>query len=959
MFDYIKEQVGLFVKSRVFVLMIVTVLLFAVLVQKLYSLQIVEGQQFAEEAIMQIRKERELTATRGNILDRNGNVLAYNELAYSVTIEDNGSYEDTAEKNEQLNATIYQLITMIEQNGDSIDDSDFGIILDDQGEFQFTTDAGTTSRYRFLADIYGLKSTSDLEDEQKNATADEVMDYFCNGPKDEKNNSMFGIDQKLYDKDAQLGITIVRYNLWLNRFSKYVSVKVATDINDDTRALIMENMADLQGVSVEEDSVRRYNYSEYMASIIGYTGLISQEEYDDYESAGEEDYSLTDVVGKAGLEKEMDTYLQGTKGSEVIYVDNVGKVLDTEDRVDPVAGNDVYLSIDADLQKAAYHVVEQKIAGILLDKIIPGNYNHTGKSKDIKIPINDVWFAFFDNEVLDIAHFAEDDAGETETKVQQQFESKKESVTETLREELTSDNPASYKDSSEEYQVYYSYIVNTYLLRTTGILMSDKIDEEDEMYVRWKKDEDISLQEFLTYAISMNWVDSSKLDIDSKYSSASEVYNALTDYLVENLTDEVKFNKKMYKYMIESGTVSGTDVCLLLFEQGVLEENETDISKLKNGYSAYSFIKNKIKNLEITPSQLALEPCTGSAVVTDVNSGEVLACVSYPGYDNNQLANTMDTDYYNYLYDNASQPFYNHATQETTAPGSTFKMVSAIAGLEEGVIGTETTVTDKGIYEVGNTGTTHRCHIYVSSRGSHGTINVTEALKLSCNYFFYDVGFQLSTTNGSNYVPDRGIEKLAKYANLVGLGEYTGIEITESAGQVSDETPVPSAIGQGTNAYTTAQLARYVATVANNGVRYDLTLLQRAEDTEGNVVETFTNDVSDEATSVSSTSWQAAQKGMKMVVDNTQIFQEMNVTMAGKTGTAEQSSNHANHALFVGYAPYEDPEIAFSMRITNGYTSANAAEMARDIVSYYFGEKTMEDIVTGTADEGSGVTIAD
>ena len=153
--------------------------------------------------------------------------------------------------------------------------------------------------------------------------------------------------------------------------------------------------------------------------------------------------------------------------------------------------------------------------------------------------------------------------------------------------------------------------------------------------------------------------------------------------------------------------------------------------------SAYNFIREKIKNLEITPAQLALDPCTGSCVITNVRTGELLALVSYPGYDNNRLANTMDAEYWASLRNDRSNPLYNYATQERTAPGSTFKMVSATAGFAENVIDTEMQIKDEGRFtrleEKGP-----KCWIYPSS--THGLINVSEAIRDSCNYYFYETG---------------------------------------------------------------------------------------------------------------------------------------------------------------------------------------------------------------------------
>ena len=207
--------------------------------------------------------------------------------------------------------------------------------------------------------------------------------------------------------------------------------------------------------------------------------------------------------------------------------------------------------------------------------------------------------------------------------------------------------------------------------------MSDKIEAEDETQIAWATQETISLNRYLNYAISKNWIDTSKLG-DSAYSSSEEIYSGVLAYLEEYLKEDSNFDKLLYKYLIKSGSVTGAQICAIVYEQGVLPMDENAYNGLLNGTTdAYGWLYDKIKTLQITPGQLALEPCSGGIVVTDPNSGDVLACVSYPGYDNNRLANTMDSAYYNQLNTGRANIFYNRATQEKTAPGSTFKMISA------------------------------------------------------------------------------------------------------------------------------------------------------------------------------------------------------------------------------------------------------------------------------------------
>ena len=267
------------------------------------------------------------------------------------------------------------------------------------------------------------------------------------------------------------------------------------------------------------------------------------------------------------------------------------------------------------------------------------------------------------------------------------MERKQEEIFQKVDEQLTGSDTKPYKDLSEEMKGYVSYIVNDLLMDKTGILSETSIDKNDEMYKAWTKDETISLQEYLTYAASQNWIDISKFSDKNTYLDSTEVYQELSAYISDYLSTDQDFSKMLYKYLLLDDEITGKQLCTVLYEQGVLSTDDEDYQNFKAGnLSAMDLMLHKISSLEITPAQLALDPCSGSVVITDPSTGETLACVSYPGYDNNRLANNMDTDYYRKLNKDLSTPFYNKATQERTAPGSTFKPVTAIAGLSEGVI---------------------------------------------------------------------------------------------------------------------------------------------------------------------------------------------------------------------------------------------------------------------------------
>ncbi|MBA4698768.1 MAG: penicillin-binding protein [Ruminococcus sp.] len=953
MFERIKDAIYRIVKSRLFVLILAFCILFAVLINRVFYLQIVKGQDYLDNYKLQIRKTREIAGTRGNIYDRNGKLLAYNELAYSVTIEDNIVADTRKEKNEILNGILDKVISIVETNKDSVI-SDFGIVLDSAGNYEFSQ-TNKTLKLRFIADVYGLKTIELLDESQQNASAEDIINYLCTNK-----TYGYGLDVKKLDKSYILKMVNLRYAINLNSFQKYIPTTLAKDVSDETVAAIMENLDKLDGVDIAEDSMRRYADSKYFASIIGYTGKISQEEYDALDKDQKEKYSKTDIIGKAGLEQTMDEVLQGTKGETELYVDSVGKVTDTVSNKEPEAGNDVYLTIDKELQEQTYQLIEEKLASIVLSKlrnVMNYDPSTTSDSKEIIIPVDDAYNAFIGNEIIDETHFGADDAKPVEKQVYAIFQNNKVQEVQNIINEMKNSGAAAYRDLPDDMKAYMDYISINVLQTDTGILMKDAINTSDDIYKQWTTDETISLNQYLNYAISQNWIDTSKLSdyvSAEKYSDSAEIYQGILSFLEDYLNSDVNFDKLLYKYLIKSGSISGGQICAMVYEQGVLPmDEETYNGLVSGGLDSYTWLYQKIQNLEITPGQLALEPCTGSAVVSDPNTGEVLACVSYPGYDNNRLANTMDSQYYNQLVTGLSRPFYNNATQERTAPGSTYKMLSSVAGLTEGIIGGETYLTCTGEFD--KVTPSPRCWIYP---GYHGSLNVVGALEVSCNNFFYEVGYDLGMDSEGNYDSDKGVEALAKYAEEFGLGEKSGLEIPESEPQISDEYSVLSAIGQGTNNYTVSQLNRYVATVANKGTVYNLTLLGKTTDVNGKIIKQYEPVVAREITDVSSNTWNLVHQGMEAVIGyNSTIFSGLEISMAGKTGTAQQSALHPDHGLFVGFAPAESPEIAIAVRIANGYSSSYAAEIGRDIVKANFKLADKNELITGSAAElGTAIT---
>ena len=925
----IKDFLKKFFSSRLFVLAAVFIVFFGIILARIFILQVVNGKSYQENFSLKIQMKQPINAARGNIYDKNGKLLAYNELAYSISINDSTTYSSTKEKNKAVNAELAEILTVLKNNGETLN-NDFKIDRKKDGTYSFNVSGSSLNRFR--ADVFGKSSADDLEYDkdtgidEANATAEQIMEYLMG-----KDN--FGISSK-YDGDLAYRIVVVRYAMLGNRFARYKEVKIATDVSDKTVAYVNEHMDTLSGISVNEDMIRKYNYSEYFSSIIGYTGPISESEYTALHKKNK-DYTQNDTVGKAGLEQYYETYLRGKNGEQKFYIDNVGRISEIISSTDSVAGDDLYLSIDADLQKATYLALQNEIAAIVYSNIKSG-----------EIPIDDVYTALIGNSVINTEHFSKAKASDTEKNVLSVFKSRQKTTLGKIKQELTS-SPEALNTMSDEVLDEFTYIIS--MLKDDQVLLKNEIDTSDSVYQKWKNQK-ISPKEYLSYCITQHWIDISQLNVDEKYADSTEVYDALCKYILKNIKTDTEFSKIIYQYMITRGEISPRQLCLILFDQGVLDYDDATVNKLKNGsLSPRDFLMKKIYNIEITPAQLALEPCTGSCVVTDEKTGEIRAMVSYPGYDSNKLANGVDSEYFASLQHDKSFPLLNYATQQKTAPGSTFKLVSATAGLVENVITTSDQIRCTGIYnDISNK---PKCWIYP---GSHGIDNVSEAIRDSCNVFFYTVGNRLAQKKTGSYNDANGIDLIQKYAHIYGLDQKTGLEISESKSSVATKYPVMAAIGQSDNNYTTVALSRYVTAVAS-GKKYNYQLMNKIVDADGKTVKKYKADYEDISDTLTSSQWDAIHSGMREVVSTMDRFQGFDIPVAGKTGTAQQTG-HANHGLFVGYAPYDDPEITIAVRIANAYSSHNAATAARNVISYYYKETSMKDIKEMKAAGANGNT---
>ena len=349
----------------------------------------------------------------------------------------------------------------------------------------------------------------------------------------------------------------------------------------------------------------------------------------------------------------------------------------------------------------------------------------------------------------------------------------------------------------------------------------------------------------------------------------------------------------------------------------------------------------------------------GSCVVMNVKTGEVLAMASYPNYNPADFVGGISTENWNKYNTDPAKPLMNKAVQNSYEPGSIFKMVTAIAGLESGVITRTERINDTGVYS--KYGTTWPCWYYTDYHIGHGYLNVSQAIERSCNYFFYETGDRM------------GIETLAKYAKYFGLGQKTGIELpSEASGAMASPEyaesigmewykgyTINASIGQGLDSFSPIQIAKYISMIANGGNDIDVTIVKsiiKPDGTEASTEEinNFVNqklgleEEESEDITISQDTFSAVLEGMRSVTtDETGTaysrFQDFGISVGGKTGSAEAKGENGQdvvHAWFVGFAPFDDPEIAVVVMVENGGHGNYTAEVVREIMEEYFGMNT-------------------
>lgn len=399
----------------------------------------------------------------------------------------------------------------------------------------------------------------------------------------------------------------------------------------------------------------------------------------------------------------------------------------------------------------------------------------------------------------------------------------------------------------------------------------------------------------------------------------------------------------------EKEAVAGDNVVLTIDSklQKITEEAlKTNIEKIRNGGFGQTY-----------------DAKGGSCVVMNIKTGEVLAMVSYPDYNPQSFANGISTEEWNSYSNNKLYPLLNKTIQSAYEPGSIFKMITAIAGLESGNISLNEKINDTGIYK--KYGSEWKCWYYSDYHKGHGLLNVVGAIEKSCNYFFYETAERM------------GIDTLDKYAKYFGLGLKTGIELPGEVRGILAGTEyakaaninwnpgdtINASIGQGYNKFTPLQMVKYISMIANGGNPLDVTIIKEIQKADGSVVPReeinklvneklgINNSSNNDDITLNNEYLKAVKEGMKSVTSGESgtayaRFKDFDIEVGGKTGSAEagkdENNNDVVNAWFAAFAPYSDPEIAVVVMVENGGHGNYTAEAVRDIMAEYFGMNTQD-----------------
>jgi len=839
MIDLIKDAaryVYQFITHRILWLFIASVALFGALVLQLFELQIVLAHTFLPPPPVTNEVTIPIPAHRGSIYDRHGRPLAVNRLVFVAKMDPSVPI---------TNEALLDLALLLEANEEQYID-EFPISLD---PFEFIDDR---------AHVQNHWKREIVIPNYREATAEESFLFLRERER---------IDPDMSHEDARRilnfrSMIFMQRLIWIEHFNP-VPILFAIDISQETVAAIEERSSAFTGMFIDVQTKREYPAGIYMSHIIGYIRQITAEDLEANEHLG---YTHQCLFGRQGLERNMEQYLRGTPGQQLIQFNGAGQRIGQPIIIqEPQPGDRLFLTIDLELQMAAYNMLKDYLAQVLINRI---NLRHP---RERAVTLQEVFTSFVNGHNLDVRTVLE-----------------------------VEDGPA---------MAMQRYI----------------------------------LQRFPDAGTSRDDI----LQINS--------------IITEGIRSQRISPAKMLLTLIGTGQITDPD--------GTIEQQ-----LLTRPGTARDVLVQKISEWEITPQQVNMDPSTGSIVIVDVPTGAVLAAVSYPSFDNNRLVNNMDVDYFNHInFLDPTHPAIPRAFREPRAPGSNFKMITAVAALDSGAILPNTRIRDGVAFTRAGRPPLHCWH-----RGGHGSINVAQAIAVSCNYFFAEAAWRMGTplTTAETSTLQR-IDTLNRYMMHFGLHESSGVEILELFDQPLrypdgtlfegsrmsspefmrfqmdqqwfDGDTVRTAMGQSLNNYTVAQMARAMNVFANRGVNYPLHMVGHIENSLGGIVMRTEPEPVCIGLEFSESTWDAVTEGMRLVTQPgasgtaVHLFhgQSFPIPVAGKTSTTQQIPTRFPHSAFGAFAPIENPQISIYVNIPFGSTLAYqqiSARIARDMIAVALGQ---------------------
>ena len=916
----ILERLAYIFKHRIIIIAVAFAVLFSILVVHLFRIQIIHGSEYKADLSTSMERDMSTPAARGRIFDRNGNLLAYDELTYAVNISDSGLYSDKNEKNATINDTVLKTLSILKEYNVSYS-NDFNLGYEKGRGYYYKVEGDQLTA--FIRDCLGVASVDELTQEQKELTAPELAAIM-------KESYQIN-DEGVSDEDI-IELMYLRVNMTANSYSRYRSFTIANEISEDAMAAILEESGKLVGVTVDENYVRRYNDAKYFAGIMGYTGHISSAQLEQLKQK-DDSYEASDFVGKGGVEEALESVLAGTKGQKRVSLDTVGHITNVLSSTDSKAGNDVYLTIDSDLQKKLYDIIENKLTDIIIEHLRTEGekftYKEGGVLDQIYIMMPEVYQALLKNNIISLSSL-QNPTSDLEKQINEIYAPRLNEVVQWLLNEMSGEGTIyeELSDSQKEY-VWRAYEA----LITKGIIRTDLVDQNDDLVEEWNSGGKVKFKDLLNHMIAKGWLDITSFSKE-QYNDMNDIYDALVVYTGDMVRSDRTFSLYVYKFLIEDKSINGVLMCRLLYDQGYLKKEGELYELLSSGsISGQEFIATALRSKVLTPGELGVHPSSGGGIITDPYTGQLLAMVSYPGYDNNRITGDMDTRYFNTLQYNASSPMLNWATQAQCAPGSIFKLCTSIAALDTGVADSESDVYCTGVYT--DVSPSPKCWVFPDG---HGTEVMSTAIRDSCNVFFYTMGNRLASSRDGVYDSDYGTEVLADYAKRLGLATDSGIEVAQAEPHVSDTNAIASAIGQGTASFSCVNISRYVSTIVTNGKCYNSNLILKTTDNDGNILTESKPVIASTMDDVDEEHWATVKYGMLLATDTYDALQNDPYGIACKTGTSQPSLYEPDNATYVSYAPYDDPEITLSIEVPFGYNSIYNTEMAAVFYKYYFDE---------------------